>query len=208
MKLKQCGWLLSALVGLALSASQASANLLANPGFESPITMDGAPFVGFWESFNGGAGSSAVISTVMPRTGAQHLDGTISNVNNTFAGVFQDVEGLVPGQTGVWSVWQKRTTPLDLDVEMRIEWRKVGQAAEVARTPNFVPTADITEQYKKFSIAGVVPAGADTARVVWAIQTFSGGAGNTGLECNFLDATDGWQLPIPRRITLSTRVSF
>jgi TonB-linked SusC/RagA family outer membrane protein len=31
---------------------------------------------------------------------------------------------------------------------------------------------------------------------------------NGGLECNFLDATDGWQVPIPRRITLSTRVSF
>jgi TonB-linked SusC/RagA family outer membrane protein len=29
-----------------------------------------------------------------------------------------------------------------------------------------------------------------------------------GLDCNFLDATDGWQVPIPRRITFSTRVSF
>lgn len=31
---------------------------------------------------------------------------------------------------------------------------------------------------------------------------------NSGLDCNFLDGTDGWQVPIPRRITLSTRVSF
>jgi hypothetical protein len=31
---------------------------------------------------------------------------------------------------------------------------------------------------------------------------------NAGLDCNFLDATDGWNVPIPRRITLSTRVSF
>ncbi len=31
---------------------------------------------------------------------------------------------------------------------------------------------------------------------------------NAGLDCNFLDATDGWQVPIPRRITFSTRVSF
>jgi hypothetical protein len=29
-----------------------------------------------------------------------------------------------------------------------------------------------------------------------------------GLDCNFLDGTDGWQVPIPRRITFSTRVSF
>jgi TonB-linked SusC/RagA family outer membrane protein len=32
--------------------------------------------------------------------------------------------------------------------------------------------------------------------------------GTAGLDCNFLDATDGWQVPIPRRITFSTRVSF
>jgi TonB-linked SusC/RagA family outer membrane protein len=31
---------------------------------------------------------------------------------------------------------------------------------------------------------------------------------NTGLDCNFLDGTDGWQVPIPRRFTFSTRVSF
>jgi TonB-dependent starch-binding outer membrane protein SusC len=36
----------------------------------------------------------------------------------------------------------------------------------------------------------------------------NGGAGSGGLDCNFLDATDGWQVPIPRRITFSTRVSF
>jgi hypothetical protein len=28
------------------------------------------------------------------------------------------------------------------------------------------------------------------------------------IDCNFLDGTDGWQVPIPRRITFSTRVSF
>ena len=36
----------------------------------------------------------------------------------------------------------------------------------------------------------------------------NGGAGTTGLDCNFLDATDGWQVPIPKRFTFSTRVSF
>ncbi|MDE3014343.1 MAG: hypothetical protein OXU33_09755, partial [Gemmatimonadota bacterium] len=31
---------------------------------------------------------------------------------------------------------------------------------------------------------------------------------NGGLSCNFLQATEGWALPIPRRFTLSTRVTF
>lgn len=175
----QFRWHLAALAFLALSASQASANLFVNPGFEDPITSDGPPFVGSWEGFNGGAGSSSSNSAVMPRTGAQHLDVSIFNTDNTFAGAFQDVIGLVPGQTGAFSVWHKTTTnPLDLVVEMRIEWRKVGQVAEIGRTPNFTPVP--TDQYTKFGMTGVVPAGADTARVVYAIQTFTGGPTNNG----------------------------
>jgi TonB-dependent starch-binding outer membrane protein SusC len=39
-------------------------------------------------------------------------------------------------------------------------------------------------------------------------EAVSDGRCDSGLDCNFLDATDLWQLPIPRRITFSTRVSF
>lgn len=31
---------------------------------------------------------------------------------------------------------------------------------------------------------------------------------NGGLDCNFLQSTEGWALPIPRRLTFSTRVTF
>ena len=31
---------------------------------------------------------------------------------------------------------------------------------------------------------------------------------NGGLDCNFLDSTEGWGIPIPRRFTVSTRVTF
>jgi TonB-linked SusC/RagA family outer membrane protein len=51
---------------------------------------------------------------------------------------------------------------------------------------------------------------------LWVNDAFTGmdpeaninGRCNSGLDCNFLDGTDGWQVPIPRRITFSTRVSF
>ena len=51
---------------------------------------------------------------------------------------------------------------------------------------------------------------------LWVNSDFKGmdpenninGLCNGGLDCNFLDSTDGWQVPIPRRITFSTRVSF
>jgi len=31
---------------------------------------------------------------------------------------------------------------------------------------------------------------------------------NGGLNCNFIDSTEGWGIPVPRRLTLSTRVTF
>ena len=31
---------------------------------------------------------------------------------------------------------------------------------------------------------------------------------NAGLDCNFLDSTEGWGIPVPRRITFSTRLTF
>ena len=51
---------------------------------------------------------------------------------------------------------------------------------------------------------------------LWTNSAFKGmdpeatlsGRCDGGLDCNFLDATDGWQVPIPRRVTFSTRISF
>jgi TonB-dependent starch-binding outer membrane protein SusC len=51
---------------------------------------------------------------------------------------------------------------------------------------------------------------------LWVADEFTGmdpeavtnGRCNGGLDCNFLDGTDLWQVPIPRRFTFSTRVSF
>jgi TonB-linked SusC/RagA family outer membrane protein len=51
---------------------------------------------------------------------------------------------------------------------------------------------------------------------LWVNDKFTGmdpeavtnGRCNGGLDCNFLDSTDLWQLPVPRRFTFSTRVSF
>jgi hypothetical protein len=205
MRVKQCGWLLCAMACIELGATQASAqNLLANPGFEDPITFEGTTFTGSWEGFNGGGTAAAANSNVMPRTGAMHLDAHITASNNNFAGVFQDVEGLVPGQLGDFRVWAKNAgTVLDLGAEMRIEWRKVGQMAEVSRTGNFVPT--LTAQYQQFGVSGLVPAGADTARVVFAVQTFGPEPTNTGIV--FVDDAS-FVIPEPAAIVLAGIVTL
>jgi PEP-CTERM motif len=157
---------------LSLTTSTFAANLLVNPGFEDPITFDGPPFVGSWEGFNGGAGSSSGNSAVMPRTGLQSLGLSINNTINTFAGAFQDVPGLAPGSEFSLTGWHATpSSPLSLGVEVRIEWRNSVSNTEVSRTPNATPIPGAA--YSQFGFNAFVPAGADTARVVYAIQSFS-----------------------------------
>ncbi len=165
-----------------LLSTHASANLLSNPSFEDPITADGAPFVGFWEGFSGAGTASSDNGMSNPRTGDQHAEISIVDSDNSFAGLFQDVPGLTPGTMGVFSGWHATPSdPLDVGVEIRIEWRDSVAGVEVSRTPNISDQRPTGLEYTPFELIAEVPAGADTARVVYAIQTFGGdGPTNTG----------------------------
>ena len=182
MKLGKLGLLAAAalvLSGMVQTPAHAIANLIVNPGFEDPITFDGPPFVGSWEGFSGGAGSAAANANVMPHGGLQHLLLAITNTDNTFAGAFQDVSGLLPGDTYTFGGWHMTpSSPLDLGVEVRIEWRNSVSNSEISRTPNLTPIPG--GAYSQFSITATVPPGANSARVVYAIQTFGGEPSNNG----------------------------
>lgn len=196
---------LAALAVTALATPAALAqNLLVNPGFEDPVTSDGPPFVGFWEVFAGG-GASSSRDTVDPRNGAGHLAVSIT-ADNTFAGAFQDVEGLSPGQLMDFSLWYKSTSlPFNVISEMRIEWRKVGQAVEVGRTPNL--TTPPTDMYSPLSLVAAVPAGADTARLVYAIQSFTNGS-LPDLGTVYVDDASFTVVPEPATLALAVLSSL
>jgi hypothetical protein len=197
MKLKLLA--LTVVLLLSLTNSQAVVNLLVNPGFEDPITSDGPPFVGSWEGFNGGAGSASANSPVMPRSGLQSLGLSIFNTDNTFAGAFQDVAGLLSGTEYTFGGWHATSSsPLDLTAEVRIEWRNSGSNTEVSRTPNLTPVPSAA--YSSFSLTAAVPAGADTARVVYAIQTFTGGPSNNGIV--YVDDMSFTVVPEPSTMAL------
>jgi hypothetical protein len=150
----------------------ASANLLANPGFEDPITFDGPPFVGSWEGFNGGAPAISGNATLMPRSGAQHLELVLASAFN-FAGAFQDVV-VTAGDPVNFSVYAKDLLGTNgAGVEMRLEYRNSVSNTEVSRTPNLVP-GSLGMDYELISLNGTVPAGADLVRAVFAIQSFGG----------------------------------
>jgi hypothetical protein len=127
------------------------------------------------------------------------LNVAITNTANTFAGAFQDVPGLTPGTVGTFSGWHMSpSNPLDLTVEVRIEWRNSVSNTEISRTPNLNPVP--TNSYTQFFLPAAVPAGVDTARVVYAIQTFSGGPTHNGSV--FVDDVSFDVVPEPATIGL------
>lgn len=178
---------LSAALAVALSGGQALAvNFLANPSFESPITYDGPPFVGSWEGFSGGGTASSGVSTVNPLTGVQHLDLTILDANNAFAGAFQDVIGLTPGSSVTFSGNHALGSVVDVGTEFRIEWRNSVTNTGMGATPNST-TRPAGAAYEPFSLTATVPAGVDSGRFVYAIQTFGGEPGPTNTGTVYLD---------------------
>ena len=187
---------LTAVVLFSLMASPFASHAVVNPGFEDPITFDGPPFVGFWEGFNGG-GATAGNSSLMARTGSQSLRLSIGNTINTFAGAFQDLSGLASGTEYVFGGWHATSSnPLDVGVELRIEWRNAG--GEVSRTPNMTPIPGAA--FAPFSLTATVPVGADVARIVYAIQSFSTAPSGNGVV--FVDDISFTVVPEPGTVIL------
>ena len=174
-------WLVALAVGVVWGRQANAQNLLVDGGFENPAlyTQDGAPFVGFWEAFNGGGTSSSVNDTLLPHSGARDVRLSIIASNNNFAGMFQDVP-VTAGISYIYSGFHESNNlnPADYVTEVRIEWRSSVSNTEISRNQK-LPIAG--GQYTPFSMTAAAPAGADTARVVYTIQTFTDtGATNTG----------------------------
>jgi hypothetical protein len=165
--------LLTALVASpALAVHLANPNRVVDPGFEGTITTDGPPFVGLWEGFTAGAPTTG-FTTTMPRNGSQSLDLSITNEANVFAGAFQDVPfaASLAGKQAWFSGWHKLIGDSG-GSEIRIEWRNSVSNSEVSRTQ--ITDSPAGSDYEEFIIADTIPAGVDTARLVYAIQSFGG----------------------------------
>lgn len=166
----------AAAMGLFAGSAYAGVpNLLVDGGFEGTLTADGPPFVGFWEGFSSDGtftNPESAFTTAMPRTGQQALELEIDDVANGFAGAFQDVP-VGGGLTATLDGWHKAIVGTGGGVELRFEFRNSVSNTEISRTPNMSFTG-LGSDYESFSLSEVVPAGANTVRVVYAIQSFGG----------------------------------
>jgi hypothetical protein len=109
------------------------------------------------------------------------------------------VVGLAAGQTGTFSGWHLLNGDSG-GIEIRIEWRNSGSNTEISRTPTFAPTPG--SSYESFSLSAAVPVGADSARVVYAIQSFGGALDQTVYVDDVSFVTDAVETPAPATLVL------
>jgi hypothetical protein len=173
---------LVACLATAFSAPAGAQNLLGNAGFEAPIVY-GGDSTGNWFAFFGGGSAGTGYSADpaftfpnMPNSGASHLHILNQGAANGFSGVFQANVPVIGGQPYDYSIFAKRNGPVyNIGAEYRIEWRNAG--GEIARINTIIhPT--LTDQYQKFSTIDVAPAGATTATLVIAVESFTNPGGD------------------------------
>lgn len=163
------------VLGLAcVAGNAASAELLSNGGFESPISYSDYA-VGNWLAFFGPAGAQNVsVVPDAPHSGLQNLNTSLDGAPNTYNGVVQPVDGIITGNTYTMSLWARAGGLVQNGAEFRIEWVNAGGGIIGDQFALNTPIAALlTNEYQQFSVSGAAPADAVRANVVIAIQTFA-----------------------------------
>ncbi|MCI0436421.1 MAG: TonB-dependent receptor [Gemmatimonadetes bacterium] len=134
-----------------------------------------------------------------------------------------------PNCVGLLSVMRNPSSTPDSRLDSAVEWARECEGLAPLDGLNSIDPADFI-RWRELTVTYRVPTsfvdrfGLASAQVsigarnlaLWVNDAYKGmdpeavtnGRCDGGLDCNFLDATDLWQIPIPRRVTISTRVSF
>lgn len=197
--------LVASVAMFSYGASQASANLLSNASFESPLEYGDANIPNWFAFF--GAGSTGTFSTsdgaytgtIMPSDGSHHLSITNDGTANGFSGVLQRVPA-VPGLDYTFSFEAKSNSgpSFPLGAEYRIEWIDATDTV-IGATPNMPIAGLLTESYQSFDITGTAPAGTNRAVPVIAVETFSA----SGTPADLFVDNSSFTLAIPEPASLA-----
>lgn len=159
-------------VGSSAVAQQA----VGNASFEVDATYEVLPANGNWTAFFGGPPTAMLASirdTTAPRTGSSALFVKVAVEGNSFAGMQQPIGGIQPGVSYTMSLWARSAGAVTNGVEYRIEWKNAGGGIigdQFALTTRI--DAQLTPTYQQFSLTATAPAGAASATLVMAVQSF------------------------------------
>ncbi len=164
----------------------ASANVLANPGFEDPVILPGAevPGAADWSSFNGAFTISSIVDT--PNSGDNSLK--VFGV----AGVFQDFAAS-EGQTWNGGAWVRNpSNDLMGDGQVaavNIEWLDGGlNQIDFISNGDFVGATAPVDEWTLVTVTGEAPAGTAFARLTLITGDFRPDLGAGGGAPRYDDA--------------------
>ncbi len=130
----------------------------------------GPPHFGGWPAFSGDLAATAVSSMSNPRSGFSSAYIFITNVEDTYAGVFQNF-AVVPAGDVTFEAWHASTFGSDIGYEYRIE-RQKNDDSEISRV-------ELTDApgtaFEMFSVSGTAPVDTSFDLVIYAAQSFQGG---------------------------------
>ena len=196
-------YLLMTGTALAISDSVANANVLGNPGFESPVIPAGPPeYYGAgsaWTSFGGGIYTVGAV-VAPPHSGGQLL----KTFGGCCSGAFQQFPA-VPGQLWNGGVWMLNYTGDPMTGgqvgAVNIEWIKADGVTQSSITP-FISNGTFTAASPRNTwtlqpISGIVPGDAAYVRLVVITGDFQpGGPGGAPFfDDAFLDVDQ----PVPAK---------
>jgi len=182
----QCGVVAVALLLAVAPRAAHAANVLANPGFETPSAAAGdvaiTPGATSWNGFGG-----AFITTSTHNGGAQ-----AGKAFGNPGGMFQDFAAS-PGQLWQGTVFAENFANDALagpqGAFINIEWHNAtGAQISFLSTP-IVNSASPTNVWTPGAVQGIAPAGTTTARLVLLSGPFTGLPGTAGGAAFFDDAT-------------------
>lgn len=171
--------LVTVLSAALLFAGTASANVLVNPGFESPSTMPGVEYFGAgdgWSTFGGGIFTqNNIIAT--PNSGDQVL----KMFGGCCSGAFQQFP-TAPGETWNGGVWMLNSSNDQMAAgqvaAVNIEWIQADGSTQSAITP-FISNGTFTA--------------ADAPVDTWTLQTITGDAPADAAFARFVVITGDFQ---------------
>ena len=172
--------------GLALSSNVQAQNIVldTNDGFESPIGTPGSPASNQWLPFFGSGTVSAAVDTTAPFAGFGHATLSIFASENSFVGLFQQVDNVIVGANYDFSLYSRSLDPTlgGIDAAFRIEWLDAAGNFIGGQFDNNVGI-NATDTYGLVSQSDIAPVGATSLRAVVFLDSFGVGDGpndNTG----------------------------
>ncbi len=170
----------AAVVATVCTGAVSHAQVVNNPGFETPILQNTDALQGNWGTFYGGPPTlmlTAVEDFTQAHSGVQSLHVRVAGDLNGFCGAAQRVSPVVGSSVYQFKFWGKKGTdanPIGTTFvngfEIKVEWKNECGGGNIG-VAVFSPV--LTDEWQQFTYSVTAPADATAAVLVFAAQSFT-----------------------------------